>query len=405
MADDEMRIDIPEPAAAVIGRLKANGFEAYAVGGCVRDSLLGLVPNDWDVTTPAKPETVEKLFNESRAGEASFRAVRTGIAHGTVTVVYSKGESSVPIEVTTYRIDGKYSDHRHPGSVSFTSSLEADLARRDFTVNAMAYSPGVGIIDPYGGQDDLEAGLIRCVGEPEKRFNEDALRILRALRFSAVLGFDIEEKTAKAACDLAGLIDSISRERVYSELSKLIAGKNAPAVIRNYRSVLSKVLPIYDCSEVIKKLGEVGWRSDLPLLYAALLCGTDAEEVLHSLRAEKRTIQRVNSILSHMWAESYIGAKKLCAACGVEIAREIQLLAFARGEIPEEYVAFIDEIEKRGECVSIKQLKIDGRELRAIGIEPAQTGKVLSGLLGEVISGRIPNERSSLAEYAAKNYL
>ena len=277
MAKDGMRIDIPEPAAAVIGRLNANGFEAYAVGGCVRDSLIGIVPNDWDVTTPAKPEVVEKLFSEAHEGEVSFKAVRTGIAHGTVTVVYIKGTSSVPIEVTTYRIDGKYSDHRHPGSVSFTASLEADLARRDFTVNAMAYSPGVGIVDPYGGQDDLEAGLIRCVGDPEKRFNEDALRILRALRFSAVLGFDIEEKTAKAACRLAGLIDNISRERVYSELSRLIAGRNAPAVIRNYRAVLSKVLPIYDCSAVIEKLGKVGQRSNLPLLYAALLCGTDAE--------------------------------------------------------------------------------------------------------------------------------
>lgn len=389
-------INVPEHAAAVIDRLGKSSCEAFAVGGCVRDSLLGLTPNDWDVTTSAEPEKVMEIF-----GGAPFKAVPTGIEHGTVTVVCD----GQPIEVTTYRIDGKYSDGRHPGSVKFTSSLEADLARRDFTVNAMAYSPKVGLVDPFCGRDDLSAEVIRCVGKAERRFSEDALRIMRALRFSAVLGFSIEEKTGAAAKKLASNLDLISRERVYSELSKLICGVNSPAVIRNYRDVLSKVAPVCDCSAVSERLIEIGERRNLPLMYAALLCGTDAEAALRVLKADKRTIQRVCAILSRAWADSYLGAKKLCAVCGVDIAREIQLLAYARGEIGLEALGFIDTIVGRGECVSVKQLKIDGVELRAMGIKPARIGEALSGLLGEVICGRIPNERSSLALFAAKNYL
>lgn len=395
-----MELNVPEYAAAVIERLEERGYEAFAVGGCVRDSLLGLTPNDWDVTTSARPEVTMELFSEP-----PFKAVPTGIAHGTVTVVYETQGRNVPIEVTTYRIDGKYSDCRHPGSVRFTSSLEADLARRDFTVNAMAYSPKVGIVDPFGGRDDLKRKLIRCVGEPEKRFSEDALRIMRALRFSSVLGFDIEDRTAAAALKLSAKLSNISRERIYSELTKLITGKNAADVIRNYRGVLAVIAPVFDCSAALERLGEVGQRGNIPLTFAVLFCGTDAEFVLRSLKAEKKTISRVCAILARPFAVSYIGAKRLCASCGVDIAREIQLLAYARGEIGFDRVEFIDTIIGNDECVSIKQLKIGGGELRGMGIEPVRIGDALSGLLGEVIEGRIPNERSSLALFAAKNYL
>ena len=209
-----MKIHVPPFAAAVIGKLGAGGYEAYAVGGCVRDTMLGRAPNDWDVTTSALPETTLSLFSCADG----FKAVPTGIAHGTVTVI-SGGE---PVEVTTFRVDGKYSDHRRPDSVGFTGRLEEDLARRDFTINAMAYSPERGLIDPYGGLRDLGDRIIRCVGEPERRFDEDALRILRALRFASTLGFEIDDQTAEAAVRLRALILDISRERVSAELEKLV---------------------------------------------------------------------------------------------------------------------------------------------------------------------------------------
>ena len=393
---DGANILLPVAAEVVIKRLYESGHEAFAVGGCVRDSIMGRKPNDWDVTTSARPEETLSVFSV-----APFKAVPTGIAHGTITVVYD-GE---PIEVTTYRVDGEYSDCRHPDSVNFTSKLSEDLKRRDFTVNAMAYSERDGIVDLFGGRDDIENRLIRCVGEPEKRFSEDALRIMRALRFASVLGFGIEESTAAAIFELSPLLDHVSRERIYSELTKLITGKNAPEVIRNYREVLSVVTPVCDCADVIERLDEVGQRGNIPLLYAALLYGSDAESALRLLRAEKKTITRVCAILAHPFAVDYIGAKRLCSVCGVDIARDIELLAFARGEIGYEGVEFIDTIVGRDECVSIKQLKIGGGELRGMGIEPVRIGDALSGLLGEVIDGRIPNERSSLASFAAKNYL
>lgn len=230
-----MKIHIPPFAAAVIGKLCADGYEAYAVGGCVRDTMLGRAPNDWDVTTSALPETTLSLFSCADG----FKAVPTGIAHGTVTVI-SGGE---PVEVTTFRVDGKYSDHRRPDSVGFTGRLEEDLARRDFTINAMAYSPERGLIDPYGGERDLGDRIIRCVGEPERRFDEDALRILRALRFASTLGFEIDARTAEADVGLRALILDISRERVSAELEKLLLGQDAEKILRTYEPVFLTTIP------------------------------------------------------------------------------------------------------------------------------------------------------------------
>lgn len=394
--------ELPEFALAVLDRLESAGFEAYAVGGCVRDPLLGLAPSDWDVTTDARPERVAELFSEP-----PFRAVPTGIAHGTVTVL-SSGE---PVEVTTYRIDGDYSDCRRPDSVCFTSSLEADLARRDFTINAMAYSPRRGLIDPFGGQDDLAARLIRCVGEPERRFSEDALRILRAVRFAAVLtvqgsevGFELDGRTADAAVGLRGLLAKISRERVSVELVKLLRGRNAPRVIRTYKPILREVIPLGDCADTVGRLNETG--AEAPLLLAAALFGRqDAREILRGLKFDRKTIRRVGEILSRPGATDYRGAKLLCAEVGVDIARDIELLGAARGDIPPESAGFVGEILRRGECVTLKQLKIDGRELISLGIAPERTGKALSRLLSEVICGNIGNERSSLADFAAKHLI
>lgn len=389
-------IEIPLPALSVIERLEGFGYEAFAVGGCVRDSILGRKPNDWDVTTSARPDDVLKIFDA-----AGFKAVATGIEHGTVTVICE----NEPIEVTTYRLDGDYIDCRHPESVSFTSSIEDDLARRDFTVNAIAYSNRRGIVDPYGGQKDIADSIIRCVGEPERRFREDALRILRALRFSSVLGFEIAPDTAKAAVELSGLVDRVSRERVYSELSKLICGKNAARVIELYRSVIESVMPISDCCDAVKRLGDVNENRDTALMYSVLLFGHDSESILRGLKADKKTILRVKSILSENHAEDRIDAKLLCSRAGIDIAREIQLLAFAFGRIEYEGVEFINRIIENHECVSVKQLKINGGDLILTGIEPVRIGDALNSLLREVIKGNIPNERSSLIETAARKYL
>lgn len=227
-----MTMDMPKNVDTAINLLQSAGFEAYAVGGCVRDSLLGKTPNDWDITTSAKPENMKSVF-------ADFHCIDTGIKHGTVTVVID-GE---PLEITTFRLDGEYEDNRHPKSVTFTSNLGADLGRRDFTVNAMAYSKMTGTVDLFGGQNDLKNKIIRCVGDPDRRFNEDALRILRALRFASALDFEIEEKTAQSLLKNCALLGNISEERIAKELLKLVCGKGAKRILTGFAPVLFEILP------------------------------------------------------------------------------------------------------------------------------------------------------------------
>ena len=205
----DIKIQLPEKVKFIIDRITAAGFEAYAVGGCVRDSILGRTPQDWDITTSARPEQVKALFD---------RTVDTGIQHGTVTVLLEKEG----FEVTTYRIDGKYEDSRHPTEVIFTPSLEEDLRRRDLTVNAMAYNEEKGLVDLYGGREDIQAHVVRCVGDPKERFGEDALRMLRAIRFAAQLGYHIEESTKDAIRQMAHSLKNISAERIQAELIKLL---------------------------------------------------------------------------------------------------------------------------------------------------------------------------------------
>ena len=227
-----MEIFIPQFVRTALDRLNECGYEGYIVGGCVRDSLLGKKPHDYDVCTNCTPDKMLEVF-------ANFRTIETGLKHGTLTVLIE----SEPVEITCYRSDGEYIGHRKPAQVTFESSLEEDLKRRDFTVNAMAYSPKEGLIDLYGGQGDLEKGIIKCVGEPEKRFDEDALRILRGLRFSSCLGFEIEEKTSKAILEQRELLKSISAERIASELKKLLCGKGARKILLDYREVIAVFIP------------------------------------------------------------------------------------------------------------------------------------------------------------------
>ena len=227
-----MRLPLAPQAEAALERLQGAGYEAWIVGGCVRDLLLGRTPEDFDLCTAARPEEIEAVF-------AGYRIIETGLRHGTATVLLE----GMPLEITTYRVESGSSDARHPDQLRFTQNLREDTARRDFTVNAMAYAPGRGLQDFYGGQEDLKKGILRCVGEPDRRFQEDALRILRALRFSATLGFAIEGETVAAARRQKGLLTGLSAERVAGELGKLLVGQGAKEVLLDYPDLLGVVLP------------------------------------------------------------------------------------------------------------------------------------------------------------------
>ena len=244
-----IRISVPAAARDVIDTLRGAGFSAYLVGGCVRDSILGRVPNDWDVATDALPAQMKEVFS-------SFRTIDTGIRHGTVTVL-SDGE---PIEVTTFRVDGDYSDGRHPDKVSFTPSLEEDLKRRDFTVNAMAYSPDTGLVDLFSGREHLREKIIECVGAPDERFGEDGLRVLRAIRFASCLDFTVGDATADAVRRLFRLLDRVSEERIYQELSKLLTGPAAGRIMKEFAPVIARVTDVAE--NAVEKAADLIGKTD-----------------------------------------------------------------------------------------------------------------------------------------------
>ena len=380
-----MKLHVPPFAAAVIGKLGANGYEAYAVGGCVRDTMLGRAPNDWDVTTSALPETTLSLFS----GADGFRAVPTGIAHGTVTVI-SGGE------------------HRRPDSVGFTGRLEEDLARRDFTINAMAYSPERGLIDPYGGERDLGNRIIRCVGEPERRFDEDALRILRALRFASTLGFEIDDQTAEAAVRLRALILDISRERVSAELEKLLSGVDVVNILLGYEPVFLTTIPELECENfamAAECVGKLSGRGDFALSLAGLFCGLPERALntaLAGLKLPKRVSLRTRRAVLNVHAplDGRADTKRLAARIGTDHARDTIILGVALGTIPPERLSDLDDILGSGECISVGQLKIGGERLKELGVKPERIGKILTSLLSRVISGELANEEDILVSAA-----
>lgn len=248
-----MNIVLPKNVKTIIKILNTHNYEAFIVGGCVRDSVIGLTPHDWDICTNAKPEEIKKCFE-------NFNTFDSGIKHGTISVVLD-GEV---FEVTTYRIDGTYSDNRRPDSVTFTSDITQDLARRDFTINAMAYNEKRGLIDPYGGRNDLSDKIIKCVGNPDFRFNEDALRIIRALRFASVYNFEIDDETAKSIHKNADLLNNIAVERISVELNKLLSGNGAEKILNNYRDVIAvfipEIKPMFDYNQHTKHHNRDLWH-------------------------------------------------------------------------------------------------------------------------------------------------
>ena len=437
-------MQIPEFVKSVLETLEAAGYEAWCVGGCVRDALLGRTPDDWDVTTSALPEETLRLFDRN--------AIPTGLQHGTVTV-RSGGRS---IEVTTYRVDGEYRDHRRPESVTFTRSLEEDLKRRDFTVNAMACSARGELRDYFGGQVDLQNRVLRCVGEPDQRFCEDALRILRGMRFAAVLGFEIDSDTADSIHRNCALLSKIAVERVWVELSKLLVGPDAVRILREYPDVLGVFWPeiptmvgfeqknphhCYDLWEHSLHAMEAV-PADLVLRCSALLhdigkqnCFTEDEEgighfyghgalsreladaMLRRLKTSNefretvvrlvdwhdreipRTERSIRRALRQLGEDEFRRLLKLKRADNLAQAPEDRCRVLEWDWAEE----ILEQLLAADACFSLKQLAVNGGDMMRLGIMGRPIGVILDTLLDDVVNGALPNERDTLLN-AARGY-
>lgn len=439
-----VNISLPDGANKIIVSLESAGYEAFAVGGCVRDSLRGVAPHDWDIATNALPEDVLNRFR-------GHPVIETGLQHGTVTVMVD-GE---PYEITTYRTDSGYRDHRHPDSVSFVKDIATDLGRRDFTVNAMAYNHTKGLVDLYGGQADITAGVIRCVGNGMERFNEDALRILRALRFASVLGFKIDGETSDAIHQQKHLLTNIANERIQNELNRILLGKGAAGILIDYADVLCEFIPeikpmigfnqsnpyhnldvwqhtvkSIPCApnDAISKLTMLFHDMGKPLCYTEDAFGIGhfyghpeisaqiALRVMKKLRYDNHTAMQVHDLVKNHGVElspNLNVIRRRLAAWGEETVRRLVQIKMAdvSAQAPEFQVdrlralmetnRCIDEIVARKLCFSLKDLAVNGRDLMAVGISPGITvGKTLYWLLGLVIDGKADNKRDVLLKLA-----
>lgn len=425
-------------ALLALERLNQAGYEAYLVGGCVRDALLGRAPKDYDIATAAHPSQTWSVFQ----GE---RRIDTGIAHGTVTVLLE----GLPLEITTYRVDGTYADTRHPDQVTFTPSFREDAARRDFTINAMGWHPREGLRDFFGGAEDLTAGVLRCVGEPALRFQEDALRILRALRFASTLGFEIQKETEGAAISQRQRLQALSAERVSVELGKLLCGKDVRRVLLNYVDILTEVLPElrpmvgffqhsrYHCWDVLTHTALVveNVPAQLPLRLAALFhdCGKPAtfsqdtagnghfyghqkvsaalaQTALTQLRFDGETVRQVVELVLHhdvpLEADRRSVRRRL-NQWGPDFL--VDLLALKRGDNWGQSPSVLgrqahyDQVEEilqqllaEGACFARKDLAVDGKDLLDLGFQGKQVGNALQFLLDAVIDDKVANDRAAL---------
>ena len=393
-----MQIKLPENVELILDRLENGGHRADIVGGPVRDFLLGKIPDDYDITTSASPEETKSIF-------ADLRTVDTGIKHGTVSVILDGAQ----YEVTTYRIDGEYKDSRHPESVTFTKNIEEDLRRRDFTMNAIAYSPRHGITDPYGGREDTAKGIIRAVGEPELRFTEDALRILRGVRFSGVLGFEIEEKTAEAMHETRHLLKNVSVERIYVELKKLISGKYSYEVLLRFSEIILDVIPelsglnlpekaLYENADFTARL--------LALFYlnspSPSTCFETATKRLHTDSHIRELGAKALSKIDSANTKSDVGLKYILRDVGEECAIALTnakiLLGLDDESSRERLAALLDG----GAVYKLSDLKINGKALGELGVKGKRIGEILSSLLDSVIEGKIENTEEELLSAAKK---
>ena len=392
-------MSLPRDVNFILERLSSRGYSAHVVGGAVRDSLIGRPLGDFDITTDALPEQTKACFSD-------FRTVDTGIKHGTVTLVLN----GTPYEITTYRVDGDYKDNRHPDQVSFTANLGEDLARRDFTVNAMAYNPECGLCDPFGGRTDAEKKIIRAVGDPYLRFSEDALRILRALRFASVLGFEIEALTASAARELCENLSSISKERVYTEFKKLIMGKNALGVLREYAFVFDVSLGGFE----VRSLPESNLfdRADYLTRLAALFLlnssepQLSADRVLTELKTDKFTRTHTVSVLSAYSNVFFDNQKTVLIALakyGKEVIEGVLSLGILTGRFTDTEGDIFSCALECGIPYRISELAVRGTDLLSLGIKGEQVGEALNALLYAVIGGESGNDKTSLLLYLGKS--
>lgn len=386
-----MRTALPRGPKRILERLEAAGFEAYLAGGCVRDLCRGAAPHDWDICTSAEPLETEAVF----AGE---RVLETGLRHGTVTVLLD-GE---PFEVTTFRTDGGYSDGRHPDSVRFVKSLREDLARRDFTVNAMAMPLDGPVRDPFGGTRDLERRLIRCVGEPERRFHEDGLRVMRALRFASTLDFTVEPKTGEALRRTAPMLRKVAPERIRTELFRLLTGPGAGRVLREFPEPFTVFWP--ELSPGTERWEETVCAvetapPELVLRLGALLGPVegDAETLLRRLRPENALLERVTALVRNRNVsppENDRSLLRLLSQLGPETF--FDAAALNRWEAAS---ARARELLSEGACLSVRDLTVDGGDVLSLGVPPGpEVGRVLQRLLDAVLDGEVENKKEPLLE-------
>ena len=438
-----MDISIPMNVRDVLNRLEDNGYEAYIVGGCVRDSLLGITPKDYDITTNASPEQMVACFKKD------FRVIETGLKHGTVTVV-SEDEN---VEVTTYRIDGEYTDHRRPENVKFASALEEDLARRDFTINAMAYSDSRGIVDLFGGQKDLFNRRIKCVGEPSERFEEDALRIMRALRFASVLDFRIDSNTAAALHDKKSLLKEISAERIMNELCGFVCGAAPCDLMIEFDDVFGVIIPefakCFDFDQHSRYHAYNVWehtahavensKSDRDVRLALLFHDIEkpacfrlddegqghfpnhekrsaeaAEAIMQRLHFDKETIKNVSVLIKYHYITPVDDKRVVKHLLSVlELNNFLKLTEVMKGDSRAkqsfclERVNILDsmkylayDVVNNKECYSLRQMAVNGNDLEKIGFEGRAVGDALDKLLNMVIDEKISNNKEALIDAA-----
>ena len=442
----DLTIKLPETIKFVLGKLGKNGFSAYAVGGAVRDYILGNPANDWDVTTSALPDETEKVFSE-------FKVIKTGIKHGTVTVIVN----GCPVEITTFRKESGYTDNRHPDNVEFVSDLAEDLKRRDFTVNSLAYNEKEGLIDLYGGLSDLKNEIIRTVGDPRERFSEDALRILRAVRFSSKLGFTIEEKTYAAAKELKENLKNVSAERIFSEFTKTLCGKNVKNALLFYHEIITEIIPemklcvgfeqhskwhLYDVYEhIVRSVEYIRPTAELRLTMFFHDIGKPdcfftrdgeghfyghpevsaekTDKILRRLKAPTAFREEVVFLVKNhdvRLSDSEIKNRKKLNEIGKERffllldvkkadnAAQGTALAEKEGKEIDKIRAIAEKIIENGEVYDIKQLKISGEDLIKTGFSGKEIGEEMEKLLNACMENNLGNDEESLKAAAEKDF-
>lgn len=442
-----MKINLPPQVKTALNKLSDNGFESFIVGGCVRDCILGLEPGDWDITTNATPSETEQCFK-------NFKIIETGLKHGTITIIIDK----MPLEITTYRIDGEYSDCRRPETVTFSRNLKDDLSRRDFTINTLCYNESQGLVDLFGGVSDIEQKMIRCVGDPDKRFSEDALRIMRGIRFSSTLEFEIEKATAESIISNRNLLTMVSSERIRDEFDKLIGGEKATDVIRKYHDVIGvfipEILPLIGCEQKTKyhkydvfehtlhavdNIDSNDLILRLTMLFHdfgkprakttdengtshfkghARISAEIISDILKRLKYDNKTAQEVTKlVLIHdtKSAKSRIEAKRMLNKIGdssylnlIKIKRA-DCLAKANPHAIDlklkNMKKFYDEIKENHECYTLSSLNINGDDIIKLGINNGIEIKyALEFLLNAVIDENCLNEKLKLIKYFKENY-